>query len=518
MNDDSGDAPQQSTKIFDISSDFDIKQVNEEASEQTTKSDVGSVSVVAKANNQSAPVTKPAQTSDQTNANFAVRTPFPSKLNVLSTQANFNGATIPANQTQVTKPSIQKTVTQNVVSPSANTPTPNVAPSISTPNPSIPKTTPPISQPTQNISATPVSNSQPTVQAPLYQSPNVRPIRTYEGDLAEALAHNRTSVATIAIAESKKKEGQEVISNKKETPEENSGTGRKVLLFLLSLILIGAGIVGAYYLYTKSPLVTSKPTTIYTPKPVIKSIVPADRHYSLNIDGMTRDQIRERLLQESQKQYEPNTVTDIVITKTVNGAKNKVPLSAMVADMDITAPSILVKSFLPDWMLGIYTDEQGNNDLFVTAQSDFFQDSFAGMLSWEKVMADDIRSYITNENVKNIVNGPPIPTTVEVKKPEIKIVTKTTNKKATTTKNATTSTEIATTTEITEETLTPFRTLRGQFSDRIVKSRDARVFKTSEGKTLFVYSFIDGKTLIISGKENTLSELITRLEKQAFVR
>jgi hypothetical protein len=64
--------------------------------------------------------------------------------------------------------------------------------------------------------------------------------------------------------------------------------------------------------------------------------------------------------------------------------------------MDITAPSILVKSFLPDWMLGIYTDEQGNNDFFVTANSDFFQDSFAGMLNWEKVIIEEARAIGAN--------------------------------------------------------------------------------------------------------------------------
>lgn len=504
MNDDNSDAPQQSTKIFDISSDFDIKPANETEDATPTKSDVGSVTVVNKAASTPNPqIVKPAPTP---NIPTQTRTPFPSKLNVLSAQADMVGQA-PNPTTPITQ-----TISQNQI------PNPQIktqsAP-INAPNPA------PIATAATNPStvANPTPANNPNPSNVIYQSPNVRPLRTYEGDMAEILAHKRTSVATIAIAENKRKEGQEVISNKTTEVKESSGAGRKVLLFILSLILIGAGVIGGYYLYTKSPLVTTKPTTTYTPKPVIKSIIPADRHESLSIDGKTRNELREELMRELQKQYEPNTVTDIIVTKNTNGAKNKVPLADMLNIMDITAPNILVKSFLPDWMLGIYTDEQGNNDYFVTANSDFFQDSFAGMLNWEKVMADDIRSYITNENIKNIVNGPPLPqTTVEAKKPEVKTVTKSTNKKATTTKIATTSAETTATTTPADETIAPFPTLRGQFSDRIIKSRDARVFKTSEGKTLFIYSFINGKTLIISGKESTLSELITRLEKQAYVR
>jgi hypothetical protein len=521
MNDDNSDAPQQSTKVFDISSDFDIKPANETDESTSSSSDVGKISIVKK--NPTTSVTPTSNTTNPTinnNIPAQTRTPFPSKLNVLSAQANLEGRTPPVATPQPKPiPPITKPLTQTTV---VNQP----APTIQT---NTPVTPPPTSSPvTQTSPAPTLSTPTKTAQTPsstttpantIYQSPNVRPIRTYEGDMAEILAHKRTSVATIAIAENKKKEGQEVISNKKPEPKENSGSGRKILLFLLSLILIGAGVIGAYYLYTKSPLVTSKPTSVYTPKPVIKSIIPADTHYSINIDNSTRNQLRENLLEELHKQHEPNTVTDIIITRTINGAKTKVPLAEMLSIMDITAPSILVKSFLPDWMLGIYTDEQGNNDFFVTANSDFFQDSFAGMLNWEKVMADDIRSYITTENIKNIVNGPPLPqTTVEVRKPETKTQTKTTTKKVTNTKIATTSIETASTTPVAEEAPVPFPTLRGQFSDRIIKSRDARVFKTSDGKTLFIYSFINGKTLIISGREATLSELITRLEKQAYVR
>lgn len=357
---------------------------------------------------------------------------------------------------------------------------------------------------------------------PVVQNPNLKPLRTYEGDIAEALAHKRTSVATIAIAESKKRDGQDAISNNTNTENTHSGVGKKILLILLSLILIGAGVIGAYYLYTKSPLATTTKTPVTTQPIVIKSIIPSDSQVNISIDNLNPEQIKQKVLNEINNSKTPNTIKEIILTKNKDNQKTKPATNQMTDLMKITAPSILVKSLLSDWMLGTYTDELGNTDTFVVVMSDFFQDSFAGMLQWENVMADDLKSYITTSPIKNIVNGPPLPsTTATISKPATKTSTKITTTNKTTKKSApvsvSTSTEISTSTP-TEEPVIPYQTIRGQFNDRIIRSRDARVFKTSDGKTLFVYSFIDNKHLIFTGKENTLSGIISRLEKQAFVR
>jgi mucin-2 len=221
MNDDNSDAPQQSTKVFDISSDFDIKPANETDESTSSSSDVGKISIVKK--NPTTSVTPTSNTTNPTinnNIPAQTRTPFPSKLNVLSAQANLEGRTPPVATPQPKPiPPITKPLTQTTV---VNQP----APTIQT---NTPVTPPPTSSPvTQTSPAPTLSTPTKTAQTPsstttpantIYQSPNVRPIRTYEGDMAEILAHKRTSVATIAIAENKKKEGQEVISNKKTRTE-----------------------------------------------------------------------------------------------------------------------------------------------------------------------------------------------------------------------------------------------------------------------------------------------------------
>jgi hypothetical protein len=60
--------------------------------------------------------------------------------------------------------------------------------------------------------------------------------------------------------------------------------------------------------------------------------------------------------------------------------------------------------------------------------------------------------------------------------------------------------------------------IRGNFIDRIVQNKDVREFVTSDGKIIFLYSFIDNTKLVVTGSEATLSEILRRLEQQTYVR
>lgn len=79
----------------------------------------------------------------------------------------------------------------------------------------------------------------------------VKSLRTYEGDVAEALGKNQVTVAQIAIAENAKQEETpvQVIANRPEPPKR---TGGKALLALFSLLLIAGGVLGALFFFQKS--------------------------------------------------------------------------------------------------------------------------------------------------------------------------------------------------------------------------------------------------------------------------
>ncbi len=374
-----------------------------------------------------------------------------------------------------------------------------------------------------------------------------KPIRTYEGDVAEVMSHKRTSSASIAIAESKKQEGEEKLSN-----EEPSHAGRKMTMVLISILLLGGGAIGAYYLYSISPLA---PVTQTTPQQKsAPSIIPSDTQAVLVIDSQNPLATKSLIQNEILKTQVPNTIKEIITTtKNSSGALVRVSGPDMINILDISAPDILVRSINPNWMLGVYTDTENNKNIFVVVTSNFFQNTFAGMLQWENVMADDLKQYLYPVEPAGISN-------TSTQKEEIPLqinpldnldsilptimgsstatITATTTKTQTNTKKqatstpkttvpaknsskiatTTTKTQLSTTTQEVTPPLRPYFTLRGKFEDKIVKNKDVREFRTDTGTTLFLYSFIDSNHLVITSNEATLTEILTRLEKQSFIR
>ncbi len=288
-------------------------------------------------------------------------------------------------------------------------------------------------------------------------------LRTYEGDVAEFMSHRRTSVASIAIAENAKREKEkgEIAQNDSvvATPEKNHGT-KKILIVIVSFVFIIAGITGAYYLYSQSVLA---PQTVIVQKSLKNiSLIPSDSWVDITIDNLTPLQIISRVKSEISKSQSPNTLKEIILTGRNNEQSVRVNSVEMIKIMGIDAPDILARSLASSWMLGEYSDANGNKDVFIVATHNFFQNAFAGMLAWENVMADDLKQFFGSTQ--------------------------------------------------------PDSRLSGHFTDGIIKNKDAREFRTETGNVLFLYSFIDNTKLIITSREATLVEIISRLEQQAFIR
>jgi hypothetical protein len=386
-------------------------------------------------------------------------------------------------------------------------------------------TTRPTPTQTQNPDAQPKISSDPRLQQ------NLKPIRTYEGDIAEMMSRKRTSMANVAIAESKKQEGSERISNAPTQARESSHSLKKLLLVLVSLVLLFGGAFAAYYLYSISPIAPVEPVTQGQKPPT--SIIPSDSQQVLTLDSESPIRILSQIRNAVASSQAPGTVKEIVVASKRGESLVRTSSSRMIDLMEIDAPSILTRSLTNDWMLGVYNNMQNEKDVFVVLTTSFFQNTFAGMLQWERVMADDIKGYIYPDSLEGISNTPITPPVLPDVNPlsGIDSILPSTEQ-ATTTATGTEvmnnevvqsqppTTSLTSTTSIEQEVepLRPYFTLRGTFEDRIIKNKDVRAFRTTDGEIIFLYSFIDNKSLVITGKEETLTEIITRLEKQSFIR
>lgn len=320
-------------------------------------------------------------------------------------------------------------------------------------------------------------STNPT-NTPEYKPRSESIIRTYEGDVAQALEKKKASVMTIALAENMQKNRGAYIGNDSESSAPSHLT-KKILIAITSIILLGAGGAGGYYLYLQSPLAPDAPA-FQSNGSAYKSIVKPDYQKKLDVtalSGKNLASVLNKTLQSSKAS--PGSMTELILTeKTTIDEKSqisKISIQKFLAKMGITPPDMLTRSLTPSWMIGSF--EGSVSEPFIIVSTDFYQNTYSGMIKWEPSMADDLSGLFIYPNstlAKENGDGTAPPAT--------------------------------------------YFNIRGNFEDAIVKNKDVRIFKNESGETLLMYVFLDKNTLMITQNESALREAIVRLEKQAFVR
>lgn len=313
--------------------------------------------------------------------------------------------------------------------------------------------------------------------------PNIKTIRTYERDFAEAIAKKRVSAASMIIAEENKKRE---ISNTTETNTKSQNTLpipikkktsiKNWLLSIISIILICGGIFSAYYLYTKSPIAPSnnKVQNQNTQINTIPSIILSDTKTTIDTDSINKKEILSKIQSEIQKQYNEDSIHEIMLVKKSANEKlkSKITINEALELSSISVPDIFNRSLNPDWMLGIYSGKNNQNNLFLITKNDFFQNAFAGIIQLEKSLPEQLKPHLFKKDMISQIQ-------------------------------ATSSAEVS---------------LKGQYKDRIIKNKDVREYVADNGHIVFLYSFISNDKLVITDSEEALLEIISRLEKNSFVR
>jgi hypothetical protein len=254
---------------------------------------------------------------------------------------------------------------------------------------------------------------------------------------------------------------------KDEVVVRNSHSTRNWLLAIISLILVCGGSYSAYYLYQKSPLApiplkTNDSQTSQVEK--MKSIVSADSKTFLNIDGKNQISIISAIKTEISKSQQEKTLKEIVLTKSTKKIISKVKAGEVLQTTGVSVPDLLSRSLGDDWMLGVYSGIGEQKSLFIITTNNFFQNTFAGLIQWEKTMPDDLKQYLySGSDVEDF-------------------------------------------------------TIRGKYKDKIIKNKDVREYVADNGHISFLYSFISNDKLVITNSEDALEEIVTRLEKDAFIR
>lgn len=355
-------------------------------------------------------------------------------------------------------------------------------------------------------------------------------IRTYESDVAEAMAKNNISVADIAVAANKKhfeesrpKElnvqkpippkpipptptpipktdsaGTKIIETMPTTPQEIQKTTEKTeekppqenkpqkskwpIISLIIIIAI-AGLAIGYYLYLASPLYQSK-QPIQNSAPTNDTVenynpyIAAD-HKTVTIVGES-DQIKafQAIMSVIARNNESGHTEDIVFAKettTEEGVPSQkfLTLKEAVNLFDLNVPDELTRTLYDRWQLGTITTTKGDNGVFLILSTNYFQNAFSALLSLEKDIAKDISKY-NNSSPEETQN------------------------------------------EASSTSITNLSAM--SFTDVIISNKDVRELKDADGSIVFLYSFVDNEKLVIAASEEVFLQVVSRLEKASYSR
>jgi hypothetical protein len=303
-------------------------------------------------------------------------------------------------------------------------------------------------------------------------SDRVRPLRTYQSDIAETLQHTQTSVTKIAVAEEKKR-----IARHEPSPSEIAEARARRERFLkmigvtvaLILIIGGAGtIAGVFYLRT-----IPKDSTKEFPPP---GLVAYEAKKEILTDGFNRAQLIDSIRSARETASLPlGRVSYLYFTKN-NTSPSLLSTRQFLDMLDTSTPEATIRSLDPTFFYGMTTT--GYNDAFLIFKTDSFPIAFSGMLDWESSLDQDLTSILIRINT---ASGTP----------------RTTTNRGSALKGSIT---------------------KSSFLDEVFESNDARVLRDESGAIKLLYSFLDRTTLVIASSPEALTEVRERLHISKLAR
>jgi hypothetical protein len=174
---------------------------------------------------------------------------------------------------------------------------------------------------------------------------------------------------------------------KDEVVIKDSHSTRNWFLAIISLILVCGGGYYAFYLYQKSPLASTPTNNNNTSTSQIeraKSIISPDSKILISITGKNQNSIVSAIKTEVSKSQPEKTIKEIILTESNGEIISKVKAEKILNTIGVNTPELFSRSISDDWMLGVYSGTGEQKSVFIITTNNFFQNTFAGLIQWEK--------------------------------------------------------------------------------------------------------------------------------------
>ena len=209
---------------------------------------------------------------------------------------------------------------------------------------------------------------------------HLKQIRTFQGDVAEALQKEHSSLISIQQAEQLKKNSVQPDTN---TSRKNSNNRiESFYLFIGSVLLLSLGVVGTWYAYNE--FVKRSATPIIT--------APANRFISVDTEAnisLATDsrEVLIKTLSDAIQDVTAREMRHVIFTKQMGTTETSYlfPTSEFFKILKTRTPASLIRALDPLFMFGAF-----GKSTFLIIKLSSFENAFAGMLAWEKNLSQDI--------------------------------------------------------------------------------------------------------------------------------
>jgi hypothetical protein len=352
--------------------------------------------------------------------------------------------------------------------------------------------------------------------SPSVETVKISPIHTYADDVKNIVQSDGVSMAKIMMAEVKKQEAEKAREIEiSPTSDKNKGI---IAISITALVVAIVGFAGVLYFVGNKDSMSVSFTQ--QPRP---SIIPYDEEFVVNLEIKERKKILENIENSKKQKFQKETSIVYVPMYYKNSTTSlMMNTEVFLSTLDVRAPSALLRAFGNGFMFGL-NNNAGQVNSFMLLYSDSFNQMYAGMLEWEPSIADDIGDLFF---VKDDL--------IEVSLPKVSATTSTTTKislalsttTSTSTSTSTSASTYSTTTPASNHILNEieYKAFKSRyiianslkFNDEVLNNMDLRVLRTTSGKILMYYTFINDKILLIAKDFKTLDEVVKRLATSQF--
>lgn len=297
----------------------------------------------------------------------------------------------------------------------------------------------------------------------------IKPLRTFEGDVAEILQQGKTSATQIAAAESEQArldKTQTVIA-----PSEPINPERMKTLFIIAgaVVLSGAVGFGAYWYF--KPSVRPAPPVTSTGQ----AIITIDLEKTIDLTGLTYKQSVDAIVKERDAAVlRVNSTEAIAFTVSdLDGVVTQLKTAEFLTTISPSIPQSLTRSLENEFAFGIIGFD--GNQPFLILRTNSFENAYDGMLRGEIDFYREAGAIFVKES--------PLP-------------------------------------GLSSSTRAYYGTDPGSqvFHDVVIKNIDTRAVKNMKGEIVFLYAFPDQATIVVTTNQKTFGELIEKLRRTRLIR